>query len=174
MMEASMEASRPRNYSGLQIALHWIIAALIIFQLLVHDGMEDAFRATMRGTDPGEDLLWANVHAAVGIAVLVLAIIRLAIRLTRGAPAMHRDKPEPIVWVAKATHLLLYALIFFMPISGASAWFFSLEPPAEAHEIAKTLLLIVVGLHILGALAEHFFFRNDSLMRMLGRPAPRS
>ncbi|MGD9915635.1 MAG: cytochrome b [Rhizobiaceae bacterium] len=169
-----MEASRPRTYSTLQIALHWIIAALIVFQILVHDGMEDAFRASMRGTDPGDDLLWANVHAAVGIAVLVLAVIRLAIRLTRGAPAMHRDKPEALIWVAKITHLLLYVLIFFLPVSGAAAWFFSLDPPAEAHEVAKTLLLIVVGVHLLGALAEHFFFRNDSLLRMLGRPSPRS
>jgi cytochrome b561 len=43
--------SAPSGYSGLQIALHWAIAAFIIFQLFVHDGMSDAFDDWIDGNE---------------------------------------------------------------------------------------------------------------------------
>jgi cytochrome b561 len=112
----------------------------------------------------------ATLHIAVGVTVLVLAIIRLAIRLTRGAPAAHDDKPAIVNWLGYATHFLLYGFIFAMPLTGALAWFFGIELSAEIHEIGRLILIPTIGLHVLGALAEHFVFKNDSLMRML-RPS---
>jgi cytochrome b561 len=105
--------SAPSGYSGLQIALHWAIAAFIIFQLFVHDGMSDAFDDWIDGNEiDREDFGWAVLHIAVGISVLVLAVIRTGIRLRRGVPAPHRDKPAAIIWFANATHYALYAFMF--------------------------------------------------------------
>jgi len=162
----------PHSYSRLQIALHWTIAALVAFQLLVNEGMSEAWDAREDGEPVGGYLAWAWLHIAVGVTVLVLAIIRVAIRLKRGAPPVHRDKPAPLIWLAYLTHLALYAAILAMPLTGALAWFGGIEDSADLHELGRTLLLPLIALHVAGALGEHFVFRNDTLMRMLGRPAP--
>lgn len=88
-------------------------------------------------------------------------------RLTRGAPSVHRDKPEALVWLAYCTHFVLYGFILLMPLTGALAWFFGVKVSAEVHETGKFILVPLVALHAIGALVEHFYFRNDALVRML-------
>lgn len=158
------------GYSLAQIVLHWTIAGLVIFQLVFNRPMQEAFDDRMDG-EPTDEMLGALIHAGVGLTILALAIVRIAIRLTRGAPGAHHDKPEILNWLGYATHALLYSFIVAMPVTGALAWFFGIELSAEVHEIGRLVLLPVVGLHVLGALAEHFVFKNDSLVRML-RPRP--
>ena len=160
------ERTAPRGYSLAQIVLHWTIAALVIFQLIFNKPMQEAFDDRIDG-EPIDQMAGATIHAAVGITILVLAVIRLAIRLTRGAPAAHRDKPMLLIWIGYATHWALYGFIFLMPLTGATAWFFGVEAAASIHETGRLLLIPIIGFHVLGALAEHFVFRNDSLRRML-------
>jgi cytochrome b561 len=160
---------RSQGYSLPQIVLHWTIAALVVFQLVFNKPMQEAFDDRMDG-EMSDEIGGALIHVAVGVTVLVLAIVRVAIRFTRGAPPAHRDKHAILIWIGYATHLLLYGFIFAMPLTGALAWFLGIEASAEIHEIGRLVLIPVIGLHVLGALAEHFVFRNDSLMRML-RPA---
>lgn len=165
-----MAKARPEGYSLLQIILHWTIAALIIFQLLVNDGMERAFDDRMDGKTI-EDGAWALLHIGVGLTIFVLALVRVVVRVVRGAPPAHDDKPAIINWVGYAVHALLYGFIFLMPLSGMGAWFGGSDLAGEVHEIAQLLLIPVIVLHVLGAFAEHFVFRNDTLLRML-RPLP--
>jgi cytochrome b561 len=160
------EAGELKGYSLTQIVLHWTIAALVIFQLVFNKPMQEAFDDRLDG-ETTDAMAGALVHAGVGITILLLAVIRLAIRLTRGAPPVHHDKPEIINWLGYATHALLYGFIFAMPLTGAVAWFLGVEFSAELHETGRLVLIPVIGLHVLGALAEHFVFRNDSLTRML-------
>lgn len=160
------ETAALKGYSLLQIVLHWTIAGLVLIQLLFNEPMQEAFDDRMDG-DSIDAMAGALVHVAVGMAVLVLAAIRLVVRLTRGAPPAHDDKPAILNWVGYAAHVLLYAFIFAMPITGAVAWFGGVEFSAELHEIGRLILIPLIGLHVLGALAEHFVFRNDGLMRML-------
>lgn len=161
-----MSRVAPQGYSLAQIVLHWTIAALVIFQLVFNKPMQEAFDDRMDG-EMSDAMGGALIHVAVGVTILVLAIIRLAIRLTRGAPPAHEDKHPILIWIGYATHLLLYGFIFAMPLTGALAWFFGIEASAEIHEIGRLVLIPVIGLHVLGGLAEHFVFRNDSLLRML-------
>lgn len=157
----------PAGYSPLQIGLHWTIAALVAVQLLFHDGMEDAFDDLVDGDRVrGDELAGAWLHAGVGATILALALLRLAVRLKRGAPAPHRDKPAFLIWIAAATHWALYGFILVMPLVGAVAWFGLIEDAGEVHAFAAKLLLPLIGLHMLGALGEHFVFRNDTLKRM--------
>lgn len=163
------ERAAPHGYSLAQIVLHWTIAALVIFQLIFNKPMQEAFDDRIDG-EPIDEMGGATIHIAVGVTVLVLAIIRLAIRLTRGAPPAHRDKHIVLIWIGYATHLALYGFIFAMPLTGALAWFFGIEPSAQIHEIGRLILIPTIGLHVVGGLAEHFVFKNDSLLRMF-RPA---
>jgi cytochrome b561 len=157
----------PAGYSRLQIVLHWTIAALIAFQFLFHDAMEDAFDDRVDGDlVRGDELAGAWLHAGVGASILILAIIRVIIRLRRGAPKVHRDKPAFLIGIAYATHVALYGFIIAMPIVGAIAWLGLIEDAGDIHSTAASILLPLIGLHVAGALAETFVFRNDTLKRM--------
>lgn len=163
-----------RGYSLPQVVLHWVIVLLITLQLLFHDAIEDAFDDRMDGDAVrSEDELGAMLHVAVGITILVLAIIRLAVRLRSGAPPVPPQHNAAMRFVAKATHVVLYGFIFLQPLSGASAWFLGVETPARVHAFLVWYVFApVVALHIAGALAEHFVFKTDVLKRML-RPERR-
>jgi cytochrome b561 len=160
------ETAAPKGYSQLQILLHWTIAALVIFQLIVNRGMQDAFDDMMDGDQVG-DLGWAVLHIGVGITILALAIVRVVVRLKRGAPAAHVSNPPVMNLIGFLTHLALYGFIFLMPLTGAIAWFGRSDFAAQAHELARLILIPLVVLHAAGAFAEHFVFRNDTLIRML-------
>lgn len=167
-MTASIQ---PRGYSLAQITLHWVIAALVIYQLIFGDDIKPAYRAFRQGTEPASDaLLGANLHVCIGIAVLVLACLRLAIRLMRGAPPAPAGESQAQKWIAAVAHFLLYLFIFAMPVTGMLAWYGGFPQAGELHELAKPVIIVVVALHAAGALWQHFVARTDVLMRML-RPA---
>ena len=157
----------PARFSRLQIVLHWIVAALMVTQLLCNRGMEAAFDARMDGAGNGSDI-WAILHITLGLAVLALAALRLIVRLSRGVPPPPADNPAFIVWTGHLAHFALYLLMFALPLTGAFAWFGKSEIAAELHEWAALLLWVLIFLHILGALAEHFIFKQHSLLRILG------
>jgi cytochrome b561 len=157
---------QPKGYSTIQIMLHWTIAALVIFQLFVNEAMQHAFSDRLDG-ERIEEMAGALLHISVGVAVLVLAALRLVIRTIRGVPPPHDDAAAILRWLGAATHLLLYGFIFAMPLTGAVAWFLGIELAAELHEMGRLILVPAIGLHVVGALAEHFVFRNDTLKRML-------
>jgi cytochrome b561 len=54
----------------------------------------------------------------LGIAVLVLALIRLAVRWRQGAPPLPANLPEPMKLAAELSHYALYALMIAMPLIG--------------------------------------------------------
>lgn len=157
---------QPKGYSTIQIVLHWTIAALVIFQLFVNEAMQHAFADRLDG-EAMDELGGALLHMVVGITILILATLRLVIRVVRGTPAPYEDTPAILNWLGHATHVLLYGFIFFMPLTGAIAWFFRVELLAQLHEIGRLILVPAIGFHVIGALAEHFVFRNDTLKRML-------
>ncbi|RUW25977.1 cytochrome b [Mesorhizobium sp. M4B.F.Ca.ET.215.01.1.1] len=156
------------SYSKIQIWLHWGIAALILIQFLAHDGMEHVWRAFRRGQQAAAgDIPLAYMHVVLGLAVLVLATWRLWLRATRGVPPVSGMEHPALRLLAKAAHLLIYALIFIVPLSGAAAWFLQLPGAGLVHVVGKNILLYVVLLHIAGALVQHFVLRSDVLRQML-------
>jgi cytochrome b561 len=58
------------------------------------------------------------IHKTLGIAILILALIRLAVRLRYGAPPLPADLPEPMKLAAHRSHYALYALMIAMPMIG--------------------------------------------------------
>lgn len=160
---------RPAGYSATQIVLHWSIAVLILVQFLASEGIEQVWDAFEDGEVAGYSPL-ANLHVAIGMSVLLLAIARVWLRVTHGAPPPPAGDPAPARIVAHAVHGLLYLLLFLLPISGGVAWFGGVEQAADAHKVMKTALLVLVGLHVAGALVQQFVMRSGVLVRMF-RPA---
>lgn len=156
----------PARYSRTQIALHWIIAVLVIAQFAVNAAVRVAFGDRLGGGGPPPDA-GALFHIVSGLAILGLTVLRLAIRLARGAPAPDADIPPLVAAVAKVAHAALYGFLLAMPLTGAIAWFTASAAFGTLHEIGRLLLVPLIAGHAFGALAEHFVLRNDTLRRML-------
>jgi cytochrome b561 len=157
----------PSTYSKTQIALHWIIVLLVLFQIVMHDEIARLWNGRMDGTLP--NAATPNAHVAIGFLILALAVWRLVLRLTRGVPAIPASEHPALKLLASGTHILFYVLLIGMPLSGAVAWIFGVAPAAQAHSVAEKLLILLIVLHVLAALAQHLWFRTDVVKRMLGR-----
>jgi len=98
-----------RHFNLLARVLHWSMALAITTMLFVGAAMV----VSLRYREPLLDL-----HRPLGLAILLLAIVRLANRLRHAPPPLPADLPRLQVWAAKASHWLLYALMLAMPLIG--------------------------------------------------------
>ncbi|HSV59783.1 MAG TPA: cytochrome b [Variovorax sp.] len=174
------------RYSTTAIALHWLLALMILGSFSVGLYMADLPLSPMR-------VKLINWHKWAGITILALSALRLLWRLTHKPPPM----PEAIVrampgWQRLVHHGalgLLYLLFFAVPLLGwaySSAlgfpivWFGVLPLPdfvAPDQALAKEVLLplhragayllaALVIVHIAGALKHHWIDRDGLLARM--------
>lgn len=154
----------PTGYSRLQIALHWLVFALIAQQYLFKDTMSAAWDHITDGLETGFDPL-ILAHVVGGALLMIFALWRLTLRARRGVPpAIEASKVQGIL--AKLTHVGLYALMILMPLSGSVAWFGGVEAAAQVHNVMKIALLALLALHVVGALYHQFVLRDGTLARM--------
>jgi cytochrome b561 len=152
------------GYSGVQIALHWLIAVMILYNYFVPNGIGRAFNAVMKGEALPEGSN-ALIHTYIGGAVFALVLIRLILRLTRGVPGRAGDG---IVYrLGELGHLALYALMIAVPALGAISWYGGVEATAELHEIAAQALLALALIHALAALFHQYVMKDRLLLRMM-------
>lgn len=104
-----MSGGRAR-FTPLQRLLHWLMAACILAMLFIGVGMVSTIMPRY--------LTLVSIHKSLGITILVLALIRLAVRLRYGAPSLPADLPEPMKLAARLSHYALYALMIGMPLLG--------------------------------------------------------
>ena len=161
-----MRSVRPLGYSAAQISLHWLIAALVIFQLLLGDSMTHVVRAPIRDRVVSSfDASMGTAHYWVGIAILALVCLRLALRLLVGTPNP-AGGPAPLVLLARIAHWTFYVLLVAVPITGLLAYY-QLGPFGGIHSLAKPIFIILIGLHAAAALFHQFFLKDGTLLRML-------
>ena len=164
-----MSTTAPRTgWSRLNISLHWLIVVLIIGQCIEGDYMRGLWDATLdnKAISSTTSVL-GYTHIVFGSVILAAALVRLLDRFVNGRPTHATEDPNWATWLAKITHVLLYTLIIVMPILGLVAWFTGNDNIAGYHTLLWNPLLIVAGLHICGALAQHFVFKSDALARMV-------
>jgi cytochrome b561 len=99
-----------QRLSPLQRLLHWLMAICILAMLFIGVGMVSMVMPKY--------LTLVSIHKPLGIAILVLALVRLAVRLRYGAPPLPADLPEPMKLAAQLSHYALYALMIAMPLLG--------------------------------------------------------
>ncbi|HEV7254159.1 MAG TPA: cytochrome b/b6 domain-containing protein [Mesorhizobium sp.] len=158
------------DWSRLHIAAHWTTVALIAVQLVTAESMENWFGGAEEGEAAGAGTVMPAVfHAVSGASILVLTLLRIWDRRSHGRPPYPADHPGWATGLSKLNHLLLYVVLLAMPLLGASALASASEDLGNLHGALAPVLLALVALHVLGALAEHFYFKTDLLKRMLGR-----
>ena len=92
--------------------LHWLMAVLVLAMLFIGVGIaasESARYSTL-----------VAIHKPLGIAILILVVIRIVNRLIHRPPPLPADMPAIQRFAAHASHIMLYALMFLMPIIGWS------------------------------------------------------
>ena len=154
--------STTTGYSRLQIALHWAIAALIVANYLISEGMEDAFDGMMEGSPVAGFV--PSFHVWAGVAVLVLAVIRLVVRMASGAPEAGSSLGDI---AASWMHRALYALMIAVPALGAITWFGGIDATADFHVLAMNAMMLLALGHAAMALLHQFVLKDGLLVRML-------
>jgi len=164
--EVKMQSHTKTGYSALQIALHWGVALLVLFQLIFGESMTTVVDAAEEGNVVSSlDQTLANAHYWVGISILVLVFLRLAVRLVQGAPAAKGPKNWMTV-AAGAAHLAFYVLLAVVPVTGLLAIYMS-DEYADIHELAKPAFIVLIAAHAGAALFHHFVLKDGILKRML-------
>lgn len=149
------------GYSRLQIALHWLIAILITTAWFTGEGAEAAMEAVEGGTTPG-----FVPHVAIGLAILALVVLRVIVRLGRGAPAAPGAPGSLPVLASDWGHRLIYLLMIAVPLGGISVFFLGLDV-GEIHGLAANILMLVVLGHALMALYHQYVLKDGVLRRMM-------
>jgi cytochrome b561 len=177
-----MSPSRLPRYNALALTLHWVIAAVILFQLYLGLTMGDL----PKGPQQFQAFL---LHKSIGATILGLAAFRLIWRLFNRPPPLPVTTPAWQKGIAHATHWLLYLSFFVVPMAGwtmSSAdgrpvsvfGLFTLpnlvgknaalgKTLGEVHELSAYVLAALVTIHV-GAALYHFFVQRDEVLaRML-------
>ena len=162
-----MQQPCAKGYSLSQRLLHWTVALLIFFNLLFPDGMNIWHRLMRRGEVPTpEQIASANIHAYVGIAILLLAVVRLGLRFFNGVPTEATEEPTIFLLAAKLAHAGLYVLIFALPLTGIAAYYFGINSAGSLHaDVLKIILWALIAAHVAGALVHQFYWKTNVIRR---------
>lgn len=178
----------PPRYTRTSVGLHWVLAALIIFNL--------GFGLYTVGLPLSpQKLKFFSWHKWVGVTVFLLSAARLLWRLGHPAPAFPATMKAWEVRLANGTHALLYVLFFAAPLTG---WLFSSAAGFQtvylgvlpipdlltknkeladalrfAHRWINYTMAALIGLHAAAALKHHVLDRDEVLTRMLPFLRPR-
>lgn len=101
---------KPQAFHPFARVLHWLMAVLILAMLFI--GVSMVADLSLRHP------VLISLHKATGLALLVLVVLRIAVRLTLPHPPLPNDLPKLQRWAAGASHLLLYGLMLAMPLLG--------------------------------------------------------
>jgi cytochrome b561 len=161
---------------------HWLNVLLIISMLTV------GFIMTGLENSPDKFKLY-GLHKSGGITVLVLATLWIIWRNITAKPALPDTLSRAQKLAATGAKYALFTFMIAMPLTGwgmSSAagfpvsvfgWFtlpnlVEVNKPfagdlRELHELIAKLLMATIALHALAGLLHHFYFKDNTLKRML-------
>jgi cytochrome b561 len=174
---------RMQRYTRTAMALHWIMALLIVSAFIMGLVM-----TSIPGFSPAK-LRYFSWHKWLGVTVFALAVLRVLWRMFRTPPPHPAHLPAWQNHAASAVHWLLYFLIFAVPISGylytlsagvpvvyLGVWPMPvfMEPNPELKPLLRAVhywldmtMAALVAAHAAAALKHHLVDRDDVLKRMV-------
>ncbi len=178
------------RYSPVGIAFHWVMAALVLFQI--------GWGFWTDWMMPGGDKVRAyEIHSAAGLPVLLLAMMRGVWRLLIDDPYNDADRLGWQTTVAHVTAYLFYLTFLTLPLSGWVMWssvaapgplylggilpwpqvpldglatltrYRILDIAEDVHIASVIVLLVLIPAHVGAALKHHFWDRHDVVEGML-------
>lgn len=172
----------PTRYTRIAIALHWVLAIGLVYQLWLGVWMGDIPK-----TPPGLRAEWFNWHKSIGMVLGLLIVMRGLWRLTHRPPTLPDSLPVWQTLAARVNHALLYVCMVAMPVSGFLGSSFTAYPIkffgtplprlweaspemkdifSALHTGCSYLFMATIAVHVLAAL-WHVFRRDGMAKRML-------
>ena len=179
------------RYTGVAVALHWLIALAILFQIMLGWRMDDHANSAVT-------FLVFQLHKSIGITILLLSLGRLAWRLVNPPPALPAHLKPWERALAHVTHFGFYGIMIGLPLTGwlivsasktnIPTLLFGVVPwphipgvgelaaPAKlvwhkvgelGHGLLAKLTYGLLALHVGGALKHQLFDRDATLARMI-------
>ena len=183
--------TRQDRYTSIAVALHWLIALSILFQIMLGWRMDDNARSA-------STYLVFQLHKSIGITILLLSLARLGWRLANPPPPLPAHLKPWEKGLAQLTHIGFYLIMIGLPITGwimVSAsktniptllygvipWphipgIAELAPAAKhgwrsigeaGHGLLAKLTYLLLALHVAGALKHQLVDRDSTLARMI-------
>ena len=160
---------RAVRYRAIVVWIHWITALVVITQVIVGFTFNRFYE--QGSPERMEVFAW---HKTLGALILVLALVRLAVRLMNPPPPYPTDFPKWERFVAVWNHRLFYILLIALPLTGLAAvsgraedgtvpLLFGLSLPAipgiprenefgDVHLVLVWTTLLLVVIHVSAAL----------------------
>ena len=167
------------SYGFIAKSFHWLMALLLICMFCIAYVM-------INMSDSDFKFSIYDIHKATGLLLFGLVILRLTWRFINVQPVLSGIAKWQH-FLAKSNLLVLYVLMFLMPITGffmstiggheiTFYGLFTIQPLAhnkdissifaEAHTWVSYLLIGVFSLHVIGALYHHFILKDNVLRRI--------
>ncbi|HEX3628122.1 MAG TPA: cytochrome b/b6 domain-containing protein [Verrucomicrobiae bacterium] len=173
-------SNNPTQFAWLSRILHWLMAAMLLTMLFIGVAMVASI---------GDYHKLVALHRPLGIAILILAIIRVVNRMFTTLPPFPPTMSPLERRIASASERLLYALMFALPLVGwgmLSAGNYpivmfgpvhlpSILPASptlyavlrKAHTILAYLLFFTFLAHLTAVLFHTLVIRDGLLFRMV-------
>ena len=178
------QSALPARYHGAAIALHWLLAALLVYQFALGLRLEDV-AASQKFTA-------YQFHKSIGITILLLSLARLALRLALPRPVEFGEGLQKLA--GRLTHWAFYGVMLLVPLSGwiivstaklkLPTVLFGLvtwpnlplpasfnDPAALAHTVLAWALPALIALHV-AAVLYHLRQRDAVPGRMVPAALP--
>ena len=170
------------RYTAVAIALHWAMAALLVFMIWL-------------GWNMDEDEARYQLHKSIGITLLFLALARLGWRFVNPPPPLPEDMTALEKTVSRGVHMIFYALMIAIPLGG---WLMVSVSPFQVstvlygvlswphvpfterligkdlyefvafiHSKGAWVIIGLLGLHLAGAVRHEIAGQEGVLKRML-------
>jgi cytochrome b561 len=178
-----LESPRPlpmeERYRAGAVVFHWAMFGLVVIVGilgLLHDSWPKRTQA-----------FWINVHALIGILLWLVLLARFGHRLCHSPPMLPAGIGEFSRRFSSLVHLVLYALMFIIPIIGSVTFIYHgrvfdfgafqlnfgikknraiFGPTEDIHGYLAYALFALAGLHALAALWHRYILHDGVLARM--------
>src|SRR5207253_4715426 len=102
-------STQPRQFTAFSRLLHWTMAAMVLTMLCIGVAMVVSL---------GSYHVLVSIHRPLGIAILILVIVRFVNRLLNRPPPLPATISPTERLGATASELAMYGLMFVLPLVG--------------------------------------------------------
>jgi len=161
------------HYTQIQRRLHWLVAAMVVLQFVLHDAVLHA----MDQLDNGQPISFSGfvattLHTWGGAAIGALMVYRLWLRNKRPVAVGAGEATGAARMAAIVLHNGFYVVLLAMVCTGVISYYFRLPISAQLHHYGKMLLMAMILLHVAAGLYHHYW-KKDQVMSQMWRKKER-